>query len=341
VFTKACPFFLLVETPLHAGTGADLGSVDLPIQRERHTGFPKVEASGLKGSIREAFEQLPRDSSRWENLCSSFSALRDNRDAYRKVLDLIFGPEEGDLHAGALGFTDARILLFPVRSARGVFAWTTCPAVLNRLRRELELAGVRNLPPVPFEGTIPPNSDVVLKGASSGADAVVLEEYTIKVNENQQTEKLAKWLAEKAIPQDPALGWWREKLERSLVVLGDDDFRDFTTLATEVATRIRIGETGTAAGGALFTDECLPQESLLYSLALASPLFGGEKEREFSERLLGSDKLGQDEAVLRFWRLGMPAVIQVGGDATLGRGLVRVRVWDDSEAAAAEKGGSE
>ncbi|HRI29847.1 MAG TPA: hypothetical protein PK715_17435, partial [Chitinophagales bacterium] len=32
---------LICETPLHAGTGDDLGFVNLPIQRERHTDFPK------------------------------------------------------------------------------------------------------------------------------------------------------------------------------------------------------------------------------------------------------------------------------------------------------------
>ena len=58
MFKKALPFFIHVITPLHAGTGQELGIVDLPIQRERHTGFPKIEASGLKGSIREVFEEL-------------------------------------------------------------------------------------------------------------------------------------------------------------------------------------------------------------------------------------------------------------------------------------------
>ena len=55
MFKQAKPLFLIVETPLHAGSGSDLGIVDLPIQREKHTDYPKIEASGLKGSIREIF----------------------------------------------------------------------------------------------------------------------------------------------------------------------------------------------------------------------------------------------------------------------------------------------
>ena len=56
MYKSTNPLFLICETPLHAGSGDDLGIVDLPIQRERHTSFPKIEASSLKGALREAFE---------------------------------------------------------------------------------------------------------------------------------------------------------------------------------------------------------------------------------------------------------------------------------------------
>lgn len=152
--TRACPFFLLVETPLHAGSGTVLGVVDLPIQRERHTGFPKIEASGLKGSIREAFEQLGKSPERLKKLKDKFSGLKDKQ--YWQVINLVFGPKEGDLYA-APSFTDAHLLLFPVRSAaHSVFAWVTCPAALNRLVRELRLTGISDLPPLPEAGTVPP-----------------------------------------------------------------------------------------------------------------------------------------------------------------------------------------
>lgn len=44
MFKSAKPVFLIVETSLHAGSGSDLGIVDLPIQREKHTDYPKIEA---------------------------------------------------------------------------------------------------------------------------------------------------------------------------------------------------------------------------------------------------------------------------------------------------------
>jgi CRISPR-associated protein Cmr4 len=60
MFQQTKTLFLVCETPLHAGSGDSLGIVDLPIQRERHTQFPKIEASSLKGALREAFEQHPK-----------------------------------------------------------------------------------------------------------------------------------------------------------------------------------------------------------------------------------------------------------------------------------------
>jgi len=58
MYKIAKPFFMVVETPLHAGSGTELGIIDMPIQRERHTDFPKVEASGLNGCIRGAYDEM-------------------------------------------------------------------------------------------------------------------------------------------------------------------------------------------------------------------------------------------------------------------------------------------
>lgn len=44
--TQLCVFYGV--TPLFAGSGQAIGAVDLPIQRERHTRWPMVQASGVK-----------------------------------------------------------------------------------------------------------------------------------------------------------------------------------------------------------------------------------------------------------------------------------------------------
>lgn len=316
MFRQAKPLFLIVETPLHAGSGSDLGIVDLPIQREKHTDYPKIEASGLKGAIREIF---------------------DTQEQTKFQTNLVFGPDHGDLHAGALGFTDARLLLFPVKSVRGVFAWVTCPAVLERFKHDLSICQ----PSVDFIGNLPGGSTVTNNSALIVKDGkIVLEEYTFPVTPDNRCDAVATWIADNVLPPDSGYTYWRKKMKQDVVVLSDDDFRDFVTLSTEVVARTRIdSETGTVAGGALWYEEFLPTDSILYSLALTTPLFlkvDGEDDEKEKKGIFyadsGPDKNRMEaEKVMTFFADGLPSIIQIGGNATVGKGLVRTRVYQNGE----------
>src|SRR5450432_689726 len=104
--------FLHAWTPVHSGTGQGVGSIDLPIARERATHLPLVPGSSIKGCLRDASTSLSTND---------------------KIA--IFGPDtdNADAHAGALRVGDARLTLLPVRSLTATFVWTTCPFVLLRL----------------------------------------------------------------------------------------------------------------------------------------------------------------------------------------------------------------
>ncbi len=341
MYKKARPFFMVVETPLHAGSGTELGIVDMPIQRERHTGFPKIEASGLKGSIRDAFEELKTEEGKVKSdkLKDEFPELEDKWEAERggkkeikkrngkeltkfdEAISLAFGPEEGDAHAGALGFTDARLLLFPVKSMKGVFAWITCLKVLDRFKRDLELCknagGVKKHffadKNTPADKTISNLGELGIKGK------VVLEEYTFEVKQEQTTTDFTEWLSELLDIADIA---------NKLVILTNDDFRDFVNLSTEVITRTKISaKTGTVEKGQLFTEEYLPAETVLYSLALTTPIFKDNKEDKGIFAQTGSK--AEEELVMDFFEKGLPEVIQIGGNATIGKGIVSTRMWRD------------
>jgi len=319
MYKIARPFFMIVETPLHAGSGTELGVVDLPIQRERHTGFPKIEASGLKGCIREAFEKTTGE------IPVGNAKVNDSNRV--EIISLAFGPEEEEAHAGALGFTDARLLLFPVKSMKSVFAWVTCPKVLERFKRDLEHAGINDIPAMPVENTAPKNCQLFIKDQK-----IVLEEYTFEITKDADDNgndctKLAKWLSENLFPSNnKEYDYWREKIKKDIVVLPDDDFRDFVNLSTEVITRTKIkNETGTVQSGALFTEEYLPAETVLYSLALATPIFK-EKDDEKGVFQKKGDK-NEEDRVLEYFTKGLPEVIQIGGNATIGKGIVRTKVW--------------
>ena len=83
--------------------------------------------------------------------------------------------------------------------------------------------------------------------------------------------------------------------------------------STEVVTRTKINnETGTVSDTALFTEEYLPAESILYSIALFSPEFKKEKEGRLDQA-----------AVAKFYNDHLPTIFQIGGNATIGKGIVR------------------
>jgi CRISPR-associated protein Cmr4 len=327
MFKKSKLFFIIAETPLHSGSGGEIsGLVDLPIQRERHTNFPKIEASGLKGCIREAFRIL-NPKIKIDNDIHPLDEItyKDNENKEKKTnyLSLVFGPEDTDeAHAGALTFTDARTLLFPVKSLKGVFTWITCPMVLERFKEDLELAKIidssLNVDFSTLIYTIPEQTNISIESK------VVLEEFTFELKEDKETSKIAKYLADKIFPNDN-YRFWREKLARDLVILSNDDFEQFVTSSTEVITRTRIDDvTGTVKSGALWTEEYLPQDTILYSIAMASPV---RVEKDKAKGVFNVGNLDKEaEKVLQFFELGIPEVIQIGGNQTIGKGIVRIQI---------------
>ncbi|HXH09565.1 MAG TPA: type III-B CRISPR module RAMP protein Cmr4 [Alphaproteobacteria bacterium] len=350
MFDAKAMMYLYVETPLHAGSGTSLGVVDLPVQRERVTNYPMVQASGIKGKLRaEAYEWPPYVKRKealkqtlkpnellqllqepvWQGKPKDEQEREADKRAERKArkaaakelgLELVFGPEtdEASEHAGAFTPGDAKLLLFPVRSLIGVFAWTTSKDALARFCRDAKMLGLElNWQPVgPTAETtalVAPDNDVT-------ADSkIVLEEFAFDAQENQQVKAIADWLASNALPHDSEYAFWRQKLPKSLVILPENAFRDFTQFSTEVINRIRLEhETKTVAEGALWSEEHLPTDTVLYA-----PMFATRPRVDSGKLPQGWQ--GRAQEVLDFVKnLGLDR-IQLGGDETVGRGLVKVR----------------
>lgn len=295
----AALLFIHAQTPLHPGSGTALGTVDLPVQRERHTQWPVIPGSALKGILRDA--------------CRRASGNDDD-------LFAAFGPEtaEADKHAGALSLTDARILAFPVRSLKGVFAWVTCPAVLERLVRDVNLAHANGaalqVPNAPAKDKAICKSDSPLLVDGNN---LVLEEFEFE--RAGDADGAAQWVAEHAFGEND--NFTPERIKSHLVILHDDDFTHFVRHATEVVARVGLDyERKTVKSGALFYEEFLPAETLFYSVILASP-----------SRREGHGKTARE--ILDYLRGKMPAILQIGGDETIGKGLCAVRIDANEEGA--------
>lgn len=284
MFEKALIFGLYSVTPVHAGSGAELSVIDLPIQRERHTGFPTIWGQSLKGVFRRAYYEKLNGSEKTE---------------------VIFGPptDRAHEHAGSISVGDAKILLFPVRSLKGVFAYVTCPVVLERFNRDRELVGLSKISfdilSEESKAVVSKNSDVVVDGR------VIVEDLSLKAEEKDLSKLI------EAINEVSPIEIKGEKI----VIVHDDVFRNLVQMATEIVARVRISsETGTVEKGALWYEEYLPSDTLLYSVVAIG------KPRKTIEGLKTADDVVNELKEFDGFFL------QIGGNETIGKGFVKLKV---------------
>ncbi|RMF81197.1 MAG: type III-B CRISPR module RAMP protein Cmr4, partial [Nitrospirae bacterium] len=107
---------------------------------------------------------------------------------------------------------------------------------------------------------------------------------------------------------------WQRLLTARLCVVADDLFDFLAETATEVAARIRIDEkSGTVARGALWYEEALPAEALLWGVVGVDRSRYADRAASAAELLAAlADSLGRERR------------LQVGGKAAVGRGQVRL-----------------
>lgn len=103
---------LFTRTPLHVGCGSSVGAVDQPVARERHTRFPVIPGSAIKGILADL----------WNEKDAGGKAVRS-----KEGIDLFGNDDTANASAGKLLIGEGKLLAFPIRSAKGAFAWLTCP----------------------------------------------------------------------------------------------------------------------------------------------------------------------------------------------------------------------
>lgn len=277
-------------SPLHPGILGGNHIIDRPIDREVHTQWPKVNSAALKG------------------------ALREQESASGKIKNDLFGVEESDFEdgngekqkinfgkAGLLSFTDLRLLLFPMYSAKGGWAWISCLGVLKRFREEAAVVGYDVLQPKVDHfyqafGNIIADDSVVYAGKNLKlGDKLLLHHHVFSIDARMDKDKLEAW--QEAMPLLSDL----TDLPERLVIVSDENFTELAQLYTEVSTRNKINDaTGATGGGALFTEEYLPEGALMYALSFSMP---NATHDEVANKLDTS-----------------PKVLQLAGNATLGKG---------------------
>jgi len=279
---------LITRTPLHVGAGSAIGAIDAPVMRERHTGHPIIPGSSLKGVLRDAVAgKKGRDSS---IIHEGFGKEEfENKETKKK--------DPGQ--AGAISFGEAQILLFPVRSAKGGFAFVTCPSVLARYATASGLGSQWENALKSMQGLGDGQALAGKAVTNEQAKACILEDYKFAVSAE----------SDKAICEHLSGIFYNHELLKNsagrIVVLSDGDFAFFVLNTTQVTHHNCIDdETGIVKDGALFNKETVPADSLFFA-----PLSLLREDRMDAEYLL--DELCG----------GLLPIIQVGADASTGLGF--------------------
>lgn len=287
--------FVHALSPLHAGIGQGAGVIDMPIAREKATDLPFLPGSSIKGALRTRL-------------------LQDN--GLQKYKD-IFGSDPTEavqMRASSVLFSDQRLLLLPVRSVAGTFAWVTSPYVLQRFMRDLsEVQLAEKAPDVPPTITASTECYLTKEGKATLAinETVYLEDFDVHVQDTTKLEAWAKWLGKHLFPLKDD-GYWRQALQERLCLVHDDLFHFMCQHATEITARIRLEENSkTVTSGGLWYEEALPAETILTGIAVISPV--------------KAVALPDTEIVKGLQQL-TSKTIQFGGKATVGRGMCRVKL---------------
>lgn len=272
-------YHLHALSALHCGTGQAVGVVDLPIARARATNLPIVPGTSVRGVLRDEFAGKPLEHA-------------------------LFGPRgingNDEAHAGAMAVGDAHLLLLPVRALAGIVAYATCPFILKRYAMD---CGATTQVPQPR-----PDEAIHADGNCNIVDRlVVLEDLDLRAQHDAAATAWAERIAAVIFSEDKKA---QDDLKQRFLILPDEVFAFLAETATEIRTRIAIDrKTGVVAKGALWSEENLPAESILWGLYAMS-----------DSRAPGNNT--KADALLS--ELPGPCLLQLGGKAGVGRGLTRL-----------------
>lgn len=302
---SACMIHLHALRPLHIGTGAADGAIDLPHSRETGTGYPNAPGSGLKGVIRDEFA-----------------------GANHASLEKLFGPKPGDAgdnaagvangKQGALMFSDGLLLCLPVRSVAGGFAWVSSPLTLLRYARERAALGLvdnlaaaaASMQALAVDGCACATGTTLIScGAAHLQDLTLTKTAALDSTASTVASKLASLYYPDT---DSDHKEWRALFVKQFTVTSEPVFGYLCDMAMDVRARVRLKEDSkTAVGGALWYEESLPAESMLWATVAADPLPPQSASQVMKDFVAGTTPLHRT---------------RLGGKVTVGRGLARCLV---------------
>lgn len=290
-------FTIRALTNMHVGSGgSNIGVVDNLVQRDPLTGIPAINASSLKGAIRNHFTEYMKydEEGDEDSQMSSF--------AYR----VIFGLEDKEITSienkpdneknevqkqyeklpkqGLMKFFDAKMLFIPARSDKKIFYHTTSWEILKDFIQTLEDLGWK----APFE--VGKSTENVVYGQ----EAAYVEDY--KCVPSAETENITKIKNLFKI--------------NDLAILKYEDFKQLCTVLPVIA-RNNL-ENGRSTN--LWYEEIVPRQSIFVTMMAQYNNFEAKETNRFVNKFTS------------FKAKVLESKIQIGGNASIGYGLTEFKV---------------
>ena len=287
--------YVFALTTLHPGVGRAGEHVDLPIQRDEF-GYPVIWGSGLKGSLRSYFTRLNKNNE----------------------VKIIFGPEpasdEVSEYSSAVSVHDARLMLMPARSLRGVWIYTLSSHLLSYLEIALEAleTSSQEIASTIFDAL----RKLKKKAENLGRGNVILssDKYLVDKNEAFLNEKKLA-----ASVDGELIGLVRSIIPQAIhdkvngvALLNDEDMSEIVRRSLLVQYRVSLKDTKTVDRGALWSEEHIPQRTIFVSYIACWP----------PRAKNAPDNLKEPKSVYEFVKNAK--FINLGGKETVGHGLVRL-----------------
>lgn len=306
--------YLYAESPVHTGAADSLDVLDLPVQREAATGYPVIWGQSLKGALRQAAREHPG----WDDgqVTAVFGSDVSDRGA------------NGGTTPGLLAVGDAQLIAMPVPTLRNTFAWLTSEIALGRLARKYVTLGRGDgIPAVPrvaedvglaSEGWKKVTDDGTWLDSASDE---VMGPYVVPIGEKPDPglTEWAKKLAEDAFRDGAAFEPFADKLRTDLVLAGKGLVPVLLKECTEQSVRVQLSTEQKTVENGPFYSEYLPAETILAaSLTL---------------RQAKDDKTAERHAAYRDALHGLlgGTLLRIGGDETLGKGLMWSRLHEEEQ----------
>lgn len=301
--------YLWCESPFYPGGEREIGVIDLTVQRDPITGIPHVRSTSIKGALRWFIENL----------------------ASNKKLQLspqkLFGDTKNMKRVGAVNIFDAEIVLFPVVSTLGLFAYITSPKQLNHWVEKLDVLEYEAAEKLDEDLSNVIGKLVNTNALSSQTSplagkkiALLKGEFLIEPQGCEELDNILKEITKTSTPiknTSPLAGYSyiRSKVVEHTVVVDDDLFREIANQGLIRIVRIALdSETKVVKGRALFYQELIPQYTLLFCLIAKTIRYNTDKFITNSV-----------DGFRRF--LEKNPLISIGGGETTGKGQIRIVFW--------------